>query len=399
MTITLPTFDSTEFQILDFTSPSGTKRSLTPQGFLLIEDCKIAKAGVFTYLASNFQPHAFTDRQPTDPIRVFRSKETIEKAAAGFSGAPVTDDHPAEMLNVNNTRKFQKGHINGEVRVENGVMFADLMITDKTAISNIEKGKDQLSNGYFSQYIFNSGLTPEGEAFDCEQIEIRPNHVAIVIAGRNGPECRVSDSIDPHKEEKRMAIVTINGVSYEASEQVAQAVGILQVDLDAKAKVITNAGNVDERIQTAVEAKVKEMQTTIDTKDAEIDKLKTEIPSSDKLEELAAQRAELVTKAKTLSPKLDCKGKSLVEIKSAVVLDKCDDLKTLDGKSEDYIEARFDGLKVDKKPSKGNQALGDAFTTQDLGDEPGEMVKKARDQAIEKKKKMAMRNSGHKMAS
>lgn len=356
-----------DFKTFDLATSSGTKRSLTDQGYLLIQDCKLAKAGVFDYLAVKFQPRAFNDRAPTDIIRVYRSIQTIEDAAAGFSGAPITDDHPPEMLGLKNTKLFQKGHINGEVRVVDGVMLGDLIITDKRTIDNIQSGKDELSNGYFSQYSFEAGIAPDGQAFDCEQTHFRANHVAIVAKGRNGAECRISDAIDkPPKEVKPMAIVTIKGVSYEASEQVVQAVGILQTNLDTAEKSLKEFDNVDARINSAVKTKVDEMQAVIDTQKTDIETLKKDVPTVATLDKMAAERADLLTRAKAISPKLDFAGKTNDEICAAVVLTACDDLKDLEGRSAIYIQGRFDGLKapnVDKKTL--DKALGDSLNNND----------------------------------
>lgn len=382
---------NTEFQMMDFSTPSGSKRSMTPQGFLLIEDCTLATAGVLEYRASNFQPRAFKDRDPNSTIRAYRSSDTIAEAATQYSGAPVTDGHPSQMVSPLNISKFQKGHINGTVREESGKMKADVLVTDRSAIDSVSRGKDQLSNGYYSQYSFEPGVSPEGESYDCEQLKIRPNHVAIVAAGRNGPECRMSDSID-RPEEKSMASTTINGVSYEVSEQVSQAVGILQANLDKANQKVNDLPNVDECIKTALDTKTSELQKALDAKQAEVDDLKTKIPTADELEKLAIDREKVVSKAKALCKTVDCSGKSLADIKSSVVLDRCSDLKTLDGKSEDYIDARFDALTPANKLNKGDKAIGDAFTSKDASDDDKtDQVATAREKAILRKKEMAKR--------
>lgn len=356
-----------DFKTFDLATASGSKRSITAQGYLLIQDCKLARAGVFDYLAANFQPRAFNDRAPTDIVRVYRSIQTIESAAEGFSGAPVTDNHPPQMLDLKNTKLFQKGHINGEVRVIDGVMLADLIITDKMTIDGIQSGKDQLSNGYFSQYVFEAGIAPDGQAFDCEQTQFRANHVAVVAKGRNGAECRVSDAIDnPPKEVKPMAIVTIKGVSYEATEQVVQAVAVLQTNLDTAEKSLKEFDNVDARIETAVNAKSDELQATIDTQKTEITALKNDIPTADALDKLAAERADLLTRASVISPKLKFTGMTNDAICAAVVLDACPDLKDLEGRSAVYIQGRFDGLKAATASKKVlDKALGDSLENND----------------------------------
>lgn len=358
-----------EFLVIDRATQSGTQRSITAQGYLLIKDCKLARAGVLEYKASHFQPHAFNDRAPNDMIRVYRSPEEVERAAAGFSGAPVTDNHPSQMLNTKNTKRYQKGHVNGDVVVTDGVMVADLVITDSTTIQNIQNGKEELSNGYFSQYDFTPGVSPEGDAYDAIQHSIRPNHVALVHQGRCGFECRVSDALDEIDDKldegKPMAIVTINGVSYEASEQVGQAVAILQATADKADKALKELEGVDARIEKAVNDAKTEMQATIDKKDGEIDALKSQMPTADGLDKMAAERQAVLDKAKTLVPKANFDGKSLEDIRTAVVVACCDgiDEDTAKEKGDVYIAARFDGLETKKSaPSQMQRILSNSIS-------------------------------------
>lgn len=388
-----------EFSVIDRATQSGTQRSITEQGYLLIKDCKLARAGVLEYKASHFQPHAFNDRAPNDMIRVYRSPEEIERAAAGFSGAPVTDNHPSQMLNTKNTKRYQKGHVNGDVVVADGVMIADLLITDSTTIKNIESGKEELSNGYFSQYDFTPGVSPQGEAYDAIQHSIRPNHVALVHQGRCGFECRVSDELDSinEPEDKPMAIVTINGVSYEASEQVAQAVGMLQATADKADKALEQLAGVDARIEKAVADAKAELQTALDKKDGEIDALKGQVPTADMLDAMAEERQTVLDKAKALAPKANFDGKSLEDIRAAVIVACCDDIDEdkVKEKSADYIAARFDGLDAKtKQPSQMQQILGHSVSQPTVDQEGMSMSEKARMKKMQMNKDRGMRRPG-----
>ena len=191
-----------------------------------------------------------------------------------------------------------------------------------------------------------------------------------------------------------MAFVTINGVSYEASEQVAQAVGVLQATADKAEKALKELETVDGRIESAKEEVRTEMQATIDTKEGEIDALKAKIPTADQLDAMVNERQEVLDKAKKLAPKANFDGKSLVEVRSEVVLACCKDLENLDGKSEDYIFARFDSLEVPAGDGKGslNRALGQA--TQDLGEPTSDQVEEARKKKMQANRDRGMRPRG-----
>ena len=384
-----------EFLAFDLAKSEGSKRVPTDQGYISITDCVLARSGILEYKAANFQPRMYKDRNPNDIIRVYRSVQTVQDAAQNFSGAPVTVGHPKEMLNPKNTGKYQTGHVNGDVTVTDGKMIATLLITGDKGMAAINNGIEQISNGYYSQYDFQPGISPEGEHYDAEQHTIRANHVALVREGRCGYECRVSDSADDDKEPKKMANVTINGVAYEASEQVVQAVGMLQATADQAAGYAKELEGVDAKIEAAKNEVREEFKKTLDQKDAEIDALKAQIPTADQLDEMAEERQTTLNKAKHLMPKENFDGKSLDEIKRVVVLDCCKDLETLDGRSDDYIFARFDALEAPnsardqpQQPNTGGSlrsALGGTTDAADVENldavEEARMKKKERDRA------------------
>lgn len=338
-----------EFQVLDRTTPAGTKRVVTDQGFLLIRDCVLAGSGIFEYQAKDFQPRMYNDRNPEEIILVYRSPATLEAAAPAFSGAPLTNDHPEPMLDAKNVRQYQTGHVNGDVRIidhpeEPGekAMVADLIVTDGTQIDDIKsKRKEQISNGFYSKYDFNPGVTPTGKRYDCEQHTFKANHVAIVDAARCGPSCRVADSApvpNPPKEEVNMSTVTINGVSYEASEQVVQAVAQLQAELaECKSKLPT------EEDMQASEAAAAEAQAKLTEMEQQVAAAET-MTTPEALDSAVEERTEVVDAARKLIPNFDHKGKSNDAIRLEVVKAKGGDIKNIDSKPKDYVAARFDAL-------------------------------------------------------
>ena len=94
------------------------------------------------------------------------------------------------------------------------------------------------------------------------------------------------------------------------------------------------------------------MQAKLDA--AEENKLK----DSD-IDVLVEQRSQLVADAQSVVKDMDCKGKSTAEIKLALVTDACPNA-VLDGKSSDYINARFDAL-LESGPAKS--AIKDAMSS------------------------------------
>jgi hypothetical protein len=88
-------------------------------------------------------------------------------------------------------------------------------------------------------------------------------------------------------------------------------------------------------------------------KDTEIDGLKAKMVDQDKIDALADAKSEAVTKGKAvLGDKMpDTKGKSVADVRRMVVATKLGDAAVAD-KSDDYVEARFDGLTADAKPGE-----------------------------------------------
>lgn len=336
-----------EFQILDKSSKAGSKRRYSEQGYLVIDDCVLARSGVFEYNAIDFQPRMYNDLPPDAVIRVYRSPETIAEAAPKFSGSPVTSDHPPVMLDALNTRKYQGGHINGDVFTEPDPdhpgevrMVAGIVVTDATLIASVDtKRQEELSNGYYSRYDFTPGVSPNGEPFDCQQLAFRPNHVAIVEAGRNGYTCRVSDASDlPAVEAKPMSTVTINGVTYEASDQVCQAVATLQAQLaELQGKIPT------EEDAAAAEAAAAAQQEEMAALKVELEDAQS-MTTPEALDEAVEERQEVVDAARRLVPNFDHKGKSNDTIRREVVKAAGGEIANFDKASTDYVKARFDAL-------------------------------------------------------
>lgn len=351
-----------EFQTQDQSTKAGSNRSVTEQGYLYIRDCVLTCSGVFEYEASDFQPRMYAERKPEDIIYVYRPPETVEVSADGFSGAAITNDHPPVMLDALNTNKYQTGHVNGTVRAEDDpanpgtkLMIGDLLVTDASQIKLVNEGKEELSNGYYGRYDFTPGTAPDGKRYDCVQLFMRPNHVAIVDAGRSGPLCKVADALpgvtEPKKEELNMSTVTINGVSYEVSEQVAQAVGQLQGELATlKSTMVT-----PEEHQAVVTAR--------DEAEGQVGELTSQLTEAQAattpaaMDEAVEERQEVIDRARKLVPNFDHKGKSNDAIRKEVVKAKGGDIANLDSKSKDYIRARFDAMEVPTKDSKTDSEL------------------------------------------
>ena len=155
-----------------------------PEGYLLCLNVPVARTGVQEYLPEEL------GLPGTDPVPVFRSEAEVfsPETIASFEGMPVTNDHPADGVDIDNIRRLQAGHAHNIRRGtgdESDLLLADLIITDPRLIEAILAGKREISCGYTYELQEENG--------QYLQRKIRGNHIAVVDAGRAGPRVSIKD--------------------------------------------------------------------------------------------------------------------------------------------------------------------------------------------------------------
>lgn len=168
------------------TLDTKSNRYFDENGFLVIKDNKIAKAGVFDYLGKEISD----ELQDREIYKVCRPWEELEKSAKDFEGMPLKYGH--EWVQPEK-RDIKIGAVSGEVKLEEPYLIADIKIYDKDAIEEItNKGIVDLSPGYRAHYKQESGEY-NGEKYEFKQEDIKYNHLAVVENGRSGKEVRIND--------------------------------------------------------------------------------------------------------------------------------------------------------------------------------------------------------------
>ena len=160
--------------------------SVTPEGYLLCENVRMARIGDYEYEARDI-PMAEPDGN--GKVIAIRKPEDVFKpeAIASFEGKPVTVEHPPELLNSSTWKRYSVGVIQNP-RASGDYLEADLLVTDEQAIKQIqERGLKNLSCGYTSKLE----LLGKGKV---KQTEIKGNHVALVEHPRAGKECAIIDA-------------------------------------------------------------------------------------------------------------------------------------------------------------------------------------------------------------
>ncbi|QDP55908.1 MAG: hypothetical protein GOVbin8609_40 [Prokaryotic dsDNA virus sp.] len=337
-----------------------TERTYTEEGFLRVP-ARISRTGTQTYLAAEL---GLKDREPTDLIVAYRPPEEVfdPESLASFAAKPVTNNHPPELVNTSNSKKYSVGMSEREISRDGDYVTAVLNITDQETIDQIESGKVELSNGYLNVFDWTPGISPEGEHYDCIQRKIRGNHIAVVDKGRAGPACRVADhSINP-EDEVIMAKITIDGVDFEVSEQAAQAVGKLQAKVSDAEEQLKEKDEEMVKKDEEMEEEKKKSQESKDSLQAQLDDAKSKILDADSTDKLIADRMELISKVLSISPETKWQGKDAKTLMAEVVADKCSGVQ-MDSVSADYIQARFDIL-VENCETNSQFSLDNAFRKQ-----------------------------------
>lgn len=245
----------------------------TSEGYVTAR-ARAVRAGVQDYRASELGlsgDHIVRVMRPSDEVFAVDSVK-------GFAHAPVTNDHPPEMVDAENWAKYAVGEVGANVMRDGEFLALDLMLKDAAAIAAFDSGKKELSAGYTAEIEFVDGVAE----YDAVMKDIRINHLALVNKGRAGSQARIGDSAAnqwgvsplttvnevPEMEMKAVAIgdKAINVAATDADTLKAivdakdAAIGELKAQLaDAQSQILT-----DEQMQV----KVKDMADAMARRDA-----------------------------------------------------------------------------------------------------------------------------------
>ncbi|MFP4457560.1 MAG: DUF2213 domain-containing protein [Clostridia bacterium] len=336
-----------------------------------------------------------------------------------LKGVPVTDRHPPVMVDTLNWKDFTKGTTHLDVRQEDNLLVVNETLFDDNLIAYVKSGKKaQVSIGFRADLDETSGEF-EDEKYDRIQRNIRINHVAHVEQGRAGSDVGARlDSKDnkfygysKKEEDEKMeyakvenfwdslGVETAPEFDFYAPEENKDDVStwldefelpVKEVEVEVEKEDSIELEEVeigDETISVKKEDKDKlvkvkdKLEGKMDSKD---DKIKTLEDRIDELEgldvdKIVQDRLDLVETVKDYMPKFDSSGKSEREIKTELI-QKLDEDFEPEEKSDEYINARFDGalkaLNKIKSDSFGENNL--MFKKNDKKDDKYSDKKKAR---------------------
>ncbi|RMC24433.1 MULTISPECIES: DUF2213 domain-containing protein [unclassified Lactobacillus] len=321
-------------------------------GFIHITDVPIARVGVFPYLKAD----SSVEMEAKLPDELL-SDSTVSSA----DSKPVTNDHPSELVNQQNASKYMKGFTADNAHVDNDTLKVDMTITDADLISEINKGKQELSIGFETEIVPEKGEY-KGVAYDSVQRNIQINHVAVVKHGRAGHSVRlIGDSAEMveqnnvHKKGQSMETTKVRLNDADVTVATGDADKIIKLDADNSEK---------QRQIDDLKAKIKEMQDQLaklqgdddknkknaDKAQAKADAAEKELAdlkekySGDAMDKAVTARLELINKVKPyVGDSYDFAGKSEKQLKLDAIK-ALDDSVDLTNKSDDYIDAYFDSM-------------------------------------------------------
>ena len=144
-------------------------------------EATIARVGVYQY--SDASGKTWMEYVPPETL-------ADEAWLDSMSLAPVTLEHPPELLNAENVKRYSVGTTGSDVEFEDGCNEADLVVQDAAAVGAVQKGMREVSCGYLCAVEWTAGewLDAFGVAhpYDAVQRQRIGNHLALTQRGRQG---------------------------------------------------------------------------------------------------------------------------------------------------------------------------------------------------------------------
>lgn len=315
----------------------------TEEGYLK-GDAIVTRTGVFKYLNAD-GTERLELRHPEDILS--------EESLSSLSSLPITINHPTELVTAKNAEALSVGLTGDKASIDGQMIKTRVTVTHKRGIEAVETGYRELSLGYKTDLIEESGVY-DGQPYTHRQTNVRYNHLALVPKARAGSMARINldgaavQSIDPPQEEEvimttelKTVAVNLDGLEYQAAPEVAKALEKAQSEI---AGVRADAENTR-----------ADMQKELDSAQAKVDELKKQMDEykekrgDSAIADAAKARVALLSKASKVVNTDSLLDASDREIMAAVIAERHDGVD-LSEKSDDYVQARFDAV-IESIPS------------------------------------------------
>ena len=182
-------------------SPLSEHINETPEGFLVVVGCPIARTGWQTYAVRDLPQESAKAMgidlsNPSAEIELYRPEEEVfdPEFLASLNGKPIVDGHPPGFVTPDNYSQYAMGHIQNPRRgeqLEDGEwpVIADLVISAEPLIGKVRnKIARDVSLGY------DYGIERDGARIN--QCSMIGNHAAVVPKGRAGDLIAIGDAAE-----------------------------------------------------------------------------------------------------------------------------------------------------------------------------------------------------------
>lgn len=310
----------------------------TPSGGLRIP-AYISRTGVQTY----------RDGEGRE-VREYRPAGEVlaEASYRSFDGAPVTREHPPELVTPATWKDHAIGSVRN-VRPDGDRVSAEIVIEDAATIAAIEAGElVEVSAGYTAELDASPGVY-DGQPFDVVQRTIRGNHVGLGPEGwgRAGPSVRLridaareiipaTPTVGPGPTSQR----TDQNMSDQNTATREREIGRLTTERDA---AVSRADAAEARV-AELEAEATVIRTRLDA-----------ATSQDEIDGHVSRRLGLLDQARTiLGSSYKWAGKSDAQIMRDAV--RKAGHKIGDDASADRVAGAFETVLALSKSSKGSKS-------------------------------------------
>ena len=361
----------------DFVPIQGYEK--TAEGYLRIP-ARISRTGIQIYATADGGMRR--EYRPPEEVGDPESLKT-------FGGKAVTLEHPKVLLDIENTKEHLVGFSDSNVGFDGRYTSTVVTITDKEAIEKIESGEyREISAGYRVEFDEKKGVTPEGEEYDGIQRRIQGNHIALVRRGRAGSQVRLlmdsedgaavqmeTPSIHTNGDTLMTTKVVLDGIEFDASESLALAVkSALRQSEAEKASLKTSVDQLQAKLdaqtdeltkltesKSALQAEMDKLQGKADALEEQIKEMNDRKDSAD-IDSLVNARLQLINKALPFVGKeFKFDGLTDRQVQEAVIK-ATNKSVNLEGRSDEYVAARFDAALELSAKADPTQVLRDAVT-------------------------------------
>lgn len=250
-------------------------------------------------------------------VREYRPPEEVhaQKSLDTYEGKPFTNDHPATFVTTETSDGLSKGAILSVTPYPDiGWNKVCVAIQSADAIAALDAGKVQLSLGYYAHVELTSGVTPEGEHYDCIQRGIHINHLALVDIARAGAaaQLRLDSAGDVVLGDPQPPQPSPRGDSMEMIEITLPDGRKVRVHKDDAQAILAHHAALQGRADTA-QAQLDQLRTDHARQSGELDQVRADLATRNdvNIDELVQRRADLLTEAAPLLPEgYDARGRT-----------------------------------------------------------------------------------------